>query len=74
MGYNYGAEQYGRCRGILWRLMGAEFALGVLALLVTQLFPRQLIGIFGAANESIYYTDFAIKAFRIYLCMVVFAA
>lgn len=22
VGYNYGAEQYGRCRGILWRLMG----------------------------------------------------
>ena len=35
--------------------------------------PRQLIGIFGAANESVYYTDFAIKAFRIYLCMIVFA-
>jgi len=28
---------------------------------------------FGAANESTYYTDFAIKAFRIYLCMMVFA-
>lgn len=33
----------------------------------------QLIGIFGAANESVYYTDFAIKAFRIYLCMIIFA-
>ncbi len=29
--------------------------------------------IFGAANESVYYTDFAVKAFRIYLCMMVFA-
>ena len=35
--------------------------------------PSQLIAIFGAANESVYYTDFAIKAFRIYLCMIVFA-
>ena len=33
----------------------------------------QLIRIFGAANESQYYTDFAIKAFRVYLCMMVFA-
>ncbi len=33
----------------------------------------QLINIFGAANESVYYTDFAVKAFRIYLCMMVFA-
>ncbi len=30
-------------------------------------------GIFGAANESAYYTAFAIKAFRVYLCMMVFA-
>lgn len=36
-------------------------------------FPRQLIAIFGAANESSYYTDFAIKAFRIYLCLMVLA-
>ena len=35
--------------------------------------PKQLIGIFGAANESIYYTEFAIKAFRIYLCMIILA-
>ena len=28
---------------------------------------------FGAANESTYYTEFAIKAFRTYLCMVVLA-
>ena len=35
-----------------------------------ELFPRQLIGIFGASNESQAYTDFAIKAFRTYLCMM----
>lgn len=32
---------------------------------------RALIQIFGAANESVYYTDFAVKAFRVYLCMLV---
>ncbi|MGN0745357.1 MAG: MATE family efflux transporter, partial [Aristaeellaceae bacterium] len=26
-----------------------------------------------AANESVYYTQFAVKAFRVYLCMVIFA-
>ena len=31
------------------------------------------IAVFGAANESSYYTDFAIKAFRTYLCMMVLA-
>ena len=38
-----------------------------------ELFPRQLIGIFGAANESVYYTDYAVKCFRVYLCMMVLA-
>ena len=27
----------------------------------------------GAANESVYYTDFAVKSFRIYLCMIILA-
>ena len=38
-----------------------------------ELLPRQLMAIFGASNESIYYTDYAVKSFRIYLCMVIFA-
>lgn len=41
--------------------------------MILEVFPLQLIGIFGAANESSYYTDFALKAFRIYLCMMVLA-
>jgi Na+-driven multidrug efflux pump len=35
--------------------------------------PGRLIAIFGAANESIYYTEYAVRSFRIYLCMMVFA-
>ena len=31
------------------------------------------IGIFGAGNESAYYTAFAVRCFRIYLCIVVLA-
>lgn len=40
---------------------------------MVEFFPKQLISIFGAANESSYYTAFAIKAFRIYLCIIVMA-
>ena len=47
--------------------------MGAVALVLAEGFPRQLIAIFGAANESSYYTDFAIKAFRTYLCMMVLA-
>ena len=38
-----------------------------------MVFPRGLISIFGAANESAYYTEFAVKAFRVYLCMMILA-
>ena len=45
----------------------------MVALLIVELFPQFLIQIFGAANESAYYTEFAVKAFRVYLCMIVLA-
>lgn len=55
------------------KLLLAEAAVGVVALALVELLPRQLIALFGAANESVYYTDFAVKSFRIYLCMIILA-
>ena len=69
-GYNIGAERKDRAKGLLTRLILAEAAVGFVALLIVELLPRQLIAIFGASNESVYYTDFAVKSFRIYLCMM----
>ena len=62
-----------RVRQLFTRLLIAEDAAGAVALLLAECFPRSLIAIFGAANESSYYTDFALRAFRIYLSMVVLA-
>ena len=73
VGFNMGAGRNDRVKELFTKLLTAEAAVGVVALVIVELFPQQLIGIFGAANESVYYTDFAIKAFRTYLCMVVFA-
>ncbi|MBP0954087.1 MAG: MATE family efflux transporter [Oscillospiraceae bacterium] len=73
VGYNMGAGLRSRVRELFTRLLAAEAALGAVALVFVEFFPRQLIGIFGAANESSYYTDFALRAFRIYLCMMIFA-
>lgn len=73
VGYNIGAERKDRARKLFTYLLTAEAIVGAVALLIAELLPRQLIGIFGAANESIYYTQFAIKAFRIYLCMMILA-
>lgn len=73
VGYNIGAGRKDRARNLFTYLLAAEAIVGAAALLVVELFPRQLIGIFGAKNESVYYTDFAVKSFRIYLCMMILA-
>lgn len=72
-GYNIGAGRKDRARGLFLLLLKAETILGVAALAIVELFPDWLINIFGAANESPYYTSFAVRSFRIYLCMMVFA-
>ena len=73
VGYNMGAEKKLRVRKLFTKLLIAEALVGAVALVLAEGFPRQLIDIFGAANESSYYTDFAVKAFRTYLCMMVLA-
>ena len=73
VGYNMGAGRKDRVKELFTRLLIAEALVGAVSLLIVEFLPRQLIAIFGAANESIYYTQFAVKAFRIYLCMIIFA-
>ena len=73
VGYNMGAGREDRARQLFTRLLICEAIVGAVAFLIVELFPGQLIRIFGAANESVYYTDFAIKAFRVYLCMIILA-
>ena len=73
VGFNMGAGKKDRVKELFTKLLIAEAAVGLISLLIVELLPQQLINIFGAANESAYYTDFAIKAFRIYLCMMIFA-
>ncbi len=72
-GYNMGAGLKMRVRSLFTRLLAAEAAVGTAAFVIVELFPGALIGIFGAANESAYYTAFAVRSFRIYLCMVILA-
>ena len=72
-GYNIGANRKDRALALFTLLLKCEALVGLVALVIVELFPRQLIALFGAANESTYYTAFAIKSFRIYLCMMVLA-
>ncbi len=73
VGYNMGAGHKSRVKKLFSLLLLSEAAVGAAALITVEVFPKLLISVFGAKNESVYYTDFAIKAFRIYLCMIIFA-
>ena len=70
MGYNVGAGRKDRAGALLSRLLLIEAAVGFAATLIVEFFPGQIISLFGAANESVYYTEFAVKAFRTYLSMM----
>ncbi len=69
-GYNMGAGRKDRARSLFLLLLKWEALLGLAALLVVELFPGALISIFGARNESVHYTAFALRSFRVYLCLL----
>ncbi len=69
VGYNYGAGNYTRVRQIYKIMMICELTIGAIATLAFELFPTQIIGIFG--SESDLYNQFAVYAFRIYLAAMI---
>ena len=73
VGYNVGAGRSDRAKLLFKQLLTVEAIVGTIALFIVELFPDKLIALFGATNESSYYTDYAIRAFRVYLCMIVLA-
>lgn len=73
VGYNIGAGRKDRAAKLFTYLLTWEAVVGAVALCIAECLPGQMIKIFGAANESSYYTEFALKAFRVYLCMMVLA-
>lgn len=71
VGYNMGAGNGARVQRVLVRLMLAEALAGLVATVIFEVFPLPLIGVFGAASESVYYTQFAVFAIRVFLSMTV---
>ncbi|MGN1128692.1 MAG: MATE family efflux transporter [Candidatus Flemingiibacterium sp.] len=67
-GYNVGAGRNDRIRELMKKLLAAEAVVGLAATIIFELFPEQIIGIFGASGESIHYTEFAVRCIRLYLC------
>jgi putative MATE family efflux protein len=65
IGYNYGSGNMARVRAVLSRMLAAECVVGLVSLILFQVFPLQIISIFGSGDEL--YQEFAVLAFRIYL-------
>lgn len=69
-GYNIGAKRNDRVVEVMKKLMTAEALVGLAATLIFLIFPHQLIRLFGAENESIYYSQFAIWYIRSQFCLL----
>ena len=69
IGYNMGAGKPERVHELLVRLTVAELIVGIIATLICELFPYPLIAIFGAANESVHYTNFAVRCIRLFMAL-----
>ncbi|MGI6095538.1 MAG: MATE family efflux transporter [Lachnospiraceae bacterium] len=66
-GFNYGAKQYERVKTTLKLGLTAVTVISLAAFLSFQIFPRQIIQIFGGGSELYY--QFAIRYFRIYMLL-----
>lgn len=67
-GYNYGAKRMDRVREAYKIVFSATLITGITATIIFQLWPKEVVGIFGSGNEL--YQEFAVKTFRIYLSLV----
>lgn len=63
--FNYGAGKYGRVRETYRLAMIAGGSISILSFVLFQLFPRQILAIFGEGTDS--YFEFGVKFFRIFL-------
>ena len=67
-GFNYGAKNYARVQQTLRTAIIAASCVSILSFLIIQIFPRQIISMFGE-NEPIY-VQFGMRVFRIQFFMM----
>lgn len=68
-GYNYGARKMDRVRESYRIVFLSTVIVGAVAVLIFELWPQMVIGIFGSGNAL--YQEFAVKTFRVYLSLTV---
>lgn len=69
-GYNLGAKNYQRVKGTYMRAFAIAFTIGVIFFSMLQLFPREIVSIFGTGSDL--YFEFAEKYLKIYMLFVFF--
>ena len=73
IGFNYGAGNYSRVKDTFKKALTIVTCVSVAAFLCFQIFPRQIISIFGNGNEMYY--EFALRYFHIFLfCIFIVGA
>ncbi len=69
IGYNYGASNYKRVKETLKYVIKVSLFVGLVAFILFQIIPEQLISIFGSGSEL--YNEFACLTFRIMLLLTI---
>lgn len=64
--YNYGAENYAKVKEVYLLALKIGTSISVVAFLLFQIVPRQIIDLFGSSQSEAYYL-FATRYFRIYM-------
>ncbi|MDR3281321.1 MAG: MATE family efflux transporter [Synergistaceae bacterium] len=67
IGFNYGARNYARVRGAFRFTLSLATCVSVVVFAAFQIFPREIIDVFGKVNEQYYH--FVERYFRIFLFM-----
>ena len=69
IGFNYGAQKYGRVKKTYGLAVSAASIIAVIVFICFQVFPRQIIAVFGSGSEM--YFAFAERYFRIYMFLTI---
>ncbi len=73
VGYNKRTERNDRVKSLFTYVLLSELAVRLLALLIVEVFLLNIVALSRAAEESAYYTEYAVRCFRIYLSLMALA-
>ncbi|MBQ8892129.1 MAG: MATE family efflux transporter [Bacilli bacterium] len=73
IGFNYGAKRYDRVIETYKKILFVNIIIGLIVTILFQFFPKQIVSLFGGnASDFIFYQNYAVKAFRLYLGGILF--